>query len=119
MAGYQKDRIDAFLNPGDLSLPGNYQVWNSKAAIGSGGFLGKGYLEGSHKALGFLPVPESDFIFAALVEEVGFVGGMALLLVFAFFIYSSLKAAVYARDLYGALLGAGSSACSFFRPSKT
>lgn len=115
MADYQKERIDAFLNPEDLDLPGNYQVWNSKTAIGSGGFLGKGYLEGSHKALGFLPVPESDFIFAALVEEVGFVGGMALLLVFAFFIYSSLKAAVYARDLYGALLGAGLVGMFFFQ----
>ena len=42
LAGYQKNRIDAFLHPEDLSLPGNYQVWNAKTAIGSGGFLGKG-----------------------------------------------------------------------------
>ncbi len=57
LAGYQKNRIDAFLHPSDLSLPGNYQVWNAKVAIGSGGFFGKGYLHGTQSALGFLPVP--------------------------------------------------------------
>ena len=115
MADYQKDRIDAFLSPENLDLPGNYQVWNSKTAIGSGGFLGKGFLEGTHKSLGFLPVPESDFIFAAAVEETGFMGGIAIIALFAFFIFSSLKAARYARDLYGALLGAGLVGMFFFQ----
>ena len=55
MAGHQKDRIDAFLNPGNLALPGNYHVWQSKVAIGSGGIFGKGLFEGTQKELKFLP----------------------------------------------------------------
>ena len=115
MAGYQKDRIDAFLNPGDLSLPGNYQVWNSKAAIGSGGFLGKGFLQGTQGHLGFLPVPESDFIFASITEEFGFIGGISTIALFALLMYRSLKTAKYASDLSGTLIAAGLSGMFFFQ----
>ncbi len=115
MAGYQKDRIDAFLNPNDLDLPGNYQVWNSKVSIGSGGFLGKGYMDGTQSHLGFLPVPESDFIFSAAVEELGFVGGLVILFLFALFIYRSLRVTKYARDLEGTLIGAGLVGMFFFQ----
>lgn len=107
LAGYQKERIDAFLHPGDFDLPGNYQVWNSKAAIGAGGFWGKGYLHGTQASLGFLPVPESDFIFASSVEEFGFLGGFIIIALFALFIFQSLKAAKYAVDLEGTLICAG------------
>lgn len=107
LAGYQKERIDAFLHPNDLEMSGNYHVWNSKVAIGSGGLWGKGYLQGTQTSLGFLPVPESDFVFAAFVEEFGFAGGIAIIVLFALFIYQSLKVAKYAKDLQGTLIGAG------------
>lgn len=107
LAGYQKDRIDAFFQPDNLELPGNYQVWNSKAAIGSAGILGKGFMNGIQAPLGFLPVPESDFIFAASVEDFGLIGGMTIILLFAVLIYHTLKTAKYASDLTGTLICAG------------
>lgn len=115
LAGYQKERIDAFLNPEDLTLPGNYQVWNSKVAIGSGGFFGKGYLNGTQGPLGFLPVPESDFIFASTVEELGFIGGAAIIALFSLFIFHGFKTAKYAKDLQGTLMGAGITGMIFFQ----
>lgn len=107
LAGYQKDRIDAFFQPYNLQLPGNYQVWNSKAAIGSGGFFGKGFMNGTQAPLGFLPVPESDFIFASIVEDFGFIGGTVIIILFAFLIYHTLKTAKYASDPEGTLICAG------------
>lgn len=115
LAGYQKDRIDAFLHPDDLDLPGNYQVWNSKVAIGSGGFFGKGFMNGTQSTLGFLPVPESDFIFAAAVEMLGFIGGISIIAMFVLLIYRSLKATRYAKDLQGALTAAGLTGMFFFQ----
>ena len=115
LAGYQKDRIDAFLEPNDLDLPGNYQVWNSKVAIGSGGLFGKGLTGGTQSTLGFLPVPESDFIFAAAVEMLGFAGGISIIAMFALIIYRSLKAARYAKDIQGALVAAGMTGMFFFQ----
>jgi len=115
LAGYQKDRIDAFLHPDDLDLPGNYQVWNSKVAIGSGGFWGKGLMSDTQSTLGFLPVPESDFIFAAAVEMLGFIGGIMILLLFGLFIYRSLKITHYAKDIQGALTAAGITGMFFFQ----
>lgn len=107
MAGHQKDRIDAFLHPENLSLPGNYQVWNSKVAIGSGGFWGKGLFQGTQKELNFLPVQKSDFIFAVIVEELGFIGGTVLILLYTIFLYRIVKIANNAKDLYGALIVIG------------
>lgn len=107
LAGYQKDRIDAYFNPDDLDLPGNYQVWNAKAAVGSGGLWGKGYMNGTQAQLGFLPVPESDFVFAATVEDFGFLGGAAIILLFTILIIQILKTAKYASDLEGTLICAG------------
>lgn len=115
MAGYQKERIDAFLSPENLDLPGNYQVWNSKVAIGSGGFLGKGYLQGTQGYLGFLPVPESDFIFASIVEETGFLGGAFIITLFAVLMYHALKTAKYASDLQGTLIAVGLAGMFFFQ----
>lgn len=115
MAGYQKDRIDAFMHPDNLDLPGNYQVWNSKVAIGSGGFSGKGWMQGTQSTLGFLPVPDSDFIFASATEELGFIGGLVVILLIAVLIFRSLRTARYAMDLQGALIGAGITGMFFFQ----
>ncbi|MEG2502468.1 MAG: FtsW/RodA/SpoVE family cell cycle protein [Anaerovoracaceae bacterium] len=107
MAPYQKRRIDAFLRPEDLTLPGNYQVWNSKVAIGSGGFAGKGLFQGTQKQLDFLPVQKSDFIFSVVVEELGMIGGALLILLFAWLLYRLTRAVYYSQDLYGGLIIVG------------
>jgi len=112
---YQKSRIDAFLNPDDLMLPGNWQVWQSKIAIGSGGFWGKGLFAGVQKELDFLPVQKSDFIFSVIVEELGLVGGAFLILLYMIFLYRILKSAYNAKDLYGALISMGAVGMFLFQ----
>lgn len=107
MADHQRIRIDAFLNPNDTTLPGNYQVWQSKIAIGSGGFTGKGLFQGTQKELKFLPVQKSDFIFSVIVEELGMIGGAVIVAVYTLFLYRILKIMDNAKDLYGALLTTG------------
>ena len=107
MASHQKIRIDAFLNPNDLSLPGNYQVWNSKVAIGSGNLLGKGLFLGTQKKLKFLPVQESDFIFAVISEEIGFLGGTSIILLYLAFLYKIIRISRKAKDSYGFLIVIG------------
>ena len=107
MASHQKERIDAFLHPENLSLAGNYQVWNSKVAIGSGGILGKGLFEGTQKELKFLPVQKSDFIFSVISEELGMVGGAFVILLYTVFLYRMLKIADNAKDMYGSLITIG------------
>ncbi len=115
MASHQKIRIEAFLNPSDLSLPGNYQVWNSKVAIGSGNFLGKGLFLGTQKKLNFLPVQESDFIFAVIAEEVGFIGGAVIILLYLFLLYRIILIARKAKDTFGFLTVIGLLSMFFFQ----
>ena len=112
---YQKNRILAFLHPEDLSLPGNYQVWQSKVAIGSGGVFGKGLFKGTQKALKFLPVQKSDFIFAVIVEELGAVGGMAVIALYAFFISRFVRITRDSQDLFAALISVGFMAMFIFQ----
>lgn len=107
MAPYQKRRIDAFLHPSDLDLPGNYHVWNSKVAIGSGGFQGKGLFQGTQKELNFLPVQKSDFIFSVISEELGMIGGTMVIVFFAVLLYRMARVVYNAKDLYGALIAIG------------
>ncbi|MDO4553035.1 MAG: rod shape-determining protein RodA [Bacillota bacterium] len=115
MDDYQKERIDAFLHPEDLSLEGNYQVWNSKVAIGSGGVTGKGLFEGTQKELDFLPVQESDFIFSVIVEELGLIGGLTVLLLYVLLLWRIAKIAGNAKDMPGALIAVGALAMFFFQ----
>ncbi len=107
MEPHQKIRIDAFLNPGDKTLPGNYQVWNSKVAIGSGQLFGKGLYQGTQNNNNFLPVQESDFIFAVLIEELGMIAGLVILTLYFTFLYRMMKIAKNAKDLYGSLVVVG------------
>ncbi|MEG0292545.1 MAG: FtsW/RodA/SpoVE family cell cycle protein [Anaerovoracaceae bacterium] len=104
---YQQLRITAFLYPNDLSINANYQVWHSKVAIGSGGFFGKGLFQGTQKNLDFLPVMNSDFVFAVLCEEFGFLGGAILIGLYAWFIFSTTKLAFDSKDFYGGLVVIG------------
>jgi rod shape determining protein RodA len=84
--GYQKDRIVHFLNPSSDPLGKGYNVIQSKIAIGSGGFLGKGYKKGTQGQLLFLPEKHTDFMFAATAEELGFTGIMIILIAYFFLI---------------------------------
>jgi len=111
---YQKKRILVFLNP-DLDPHGSgYNIIQSKIAIGSGGFFGKGFLHGTQTQLGFLPEKTSDFVFAVAAEELGFVGSIFLLLVLGVIIYRGIQISLETRDKFGALLAIGIVSILFF-----
>lgn len=107
MASHQKERIEAFLSPEDPKLKGNYQVIQSMIAIGSGGFTGKGLYNGSQNQEGFLPVQESDFIFAVIGEELGVLGMALVIGLYTFFLIRMLSIAREAKDFYGTLIVVG------------
>lgn len=115
LGSYQKDRIEAFLHPDNLSLPGNYQVWQSKVGIGSGGFFGKGLFNGTQKELNFIPVQQSDFIFSVVVEELGFLGGAVVIFLYSGLLFRFIKIIRDALDLYGALIVMGFTAMFLFQ----
>jgi rod shape determining protein RodA len=79
MAPYQRDRVLAFLHPENYRHGAGFQIIQSKIAIGSGGWLGKGILGGTQKALGVVPAQHTDFVFSVIGEELGFVGSAVLL----------------------------------------
>jgi len=111
---YQKRRILVFLNP-DLDPQGSgYNIIQSKIAIGSGGFFGKGFLKGSQSQLGFLPEKSSDFIFAVVAEEWGFFGAVILLGLLGFIIFRCVQTAFESKDKFGALLASGITTILFF-----
>jgi len=107
MADHQKVRIEAFLNPEDVTLKGNYQVMQSLIAIGSGGVTGKGLYNGSQNQEDFLPVQDSDFIFAVVGEELGVIGMAVLIILFMIFLLRLLAIARDAKDFYGTLIVVG------------
>ena len=113
MHDYQRQRVITFLNPGNDPLGTGYHIIQSKIAIGSGGVFGKGWLNGTQSQLDFLPERSTDFIFAVLGEEFGFIG---ILLLFAFYIFIVVRGiliATQAQDTFTRLL-AGSLALTFF-----
>ena len=107
MQDYQRDRLEAFLHPNNLAISGNYQVWQSKVAIGSGGIFGKGLFNGTQKSLDFIPVQTSDFIFSVIGEELGLVGGVAVIALFGFLLVRMMKILRRSTDFYGALIISG------------
>lgn len=98
---HQRQRIDAFLNPNDPTLPGYYQVMQSKITIGSGQMYGKGFFQGVYHRLNYLPVQESDFIFAVFVEEAGFVGGLSVIALYMFFLLRLVYLSTKVKDDFG------------------
>lgn len=104
---YQQRRILTFLNPEADSLGSGYNIIQSMIAIGSGGFLGKGFVRGSQGQLDFLPEKQTDFIFTMLAEEFGFLGCMVVLLLFALLLIYGFAIAVRARSHFGSLLAGG------------
>ena len=110
---YQQDRIKIFLNPELDPLGKGYHIIQSKIAIGSGGFYGKGWLEGTQSQLEFLPERHTDFIFSVLGEELGFFGVLLLILMYGFVIGRGMFIGVQAQDTFGRLL-AGAITLTFF-----
>jgi rod shape determining protein RodA len=111
---YQKNRLILFLNPNLDPLGGGYNVIQSRIAIGSGGFLGNGIFSGLQSQLNFLPAQHTDFIFSVVGEELGFVGTIFLLGLYAIILWRGIKIALEARDLLGTLLATGAVSFLFF-----
>ena len=107
LAEHQKDRFRAFLDPDNTAIEATHHLRQSKIAIGSGGFWGKGLGNGTIKESGLLPVQESDFIFAIINEELGIAGGMGVILLYAFFLFRIWRTVTLARDVYSALICVG------------
>ena len=114
MHGYQRKRIDVFLNPESDPLGAGYHIAQSKIAIGSGGIWGKGFLQGSQSHLDYLPEGHTDFVFATMAEEWGLVGGVLLILAFAMVIRWGMRVSANAKTRFGQLAAAGLSATIFF-----
>jgi len=111
---YQKRRLILFLNPNLDPLGGGYNVIQSKIAIGSGSFLGRGLFNGLQSQLNFLPAQHTDFIFSVVGEELGFVGAILLLGLYVIVLWRGIKIALEARDLLGSLLATGAVSFLFF-----
>ena len=106
--GYQMDRIRIWLDPfsSDLDRDLTHQTRQSLYAIGSGGLLGVGLGQSRQKYL-YLPAPQNDFIFAIVCEELGFVGALVIIVLFALLIWRGVYVSIHARDKFGMLLGLG------------
>lgn len=105
-APYRLDRITYFLDPWADPLGGGYQIIQSLFAIGPGGLVGLG-LGMSRQKYSYLPEPQTDFIFSILAEELGFIGGSALILLFLVVVWRGIRAAASAPDTFGSLLAVG------------
>lgn len=104
---YQKMRLTVFIDPNVDPLGSGYHIIQSKIAIGSGMLFGKGLFAGTQSQLNFLPENHTDFIFAVIGEELGFVGAVIILLLYFFLLYRGIKIAGLAKDNFGTLLATG------------
>ena len=106
---YQLDRITGFLNSGDQTLGINYNQNQSQITIGNGGLFGRGLFEGTQTNLAFVPAQTTDFIFTAVGEQLGFIGGVALLGMFLVVVWRLLIIAGSARDGFGRMVAVGTA----------
>jgi rod shape determining protein RodA len=104
---YQKQRITTFWNPESDPLGAGYQIIQSKVAIGSGGFLGKGFLQGSQTQLRFLPEQHTDFIYAVIGEEFGFIGVLFGLILFTIFLFRIIHMANVYKSRFSSIFAIG------------
>lgn len=111
---YQKARVMTFLNPEADALGAGWNITQAKIAIGSGGLSGKGFLQGTQSRLNFLPEKQTDFIWTSLCEEFGFVGAIAMLVLFATVIFYGMQIAMSARSQFARLLSMGVTLNFFF-----
>jgi len=110
---YQYRRIDTFLDPASDPLGAGYHITQSKIALGSGGWTGRGYMQGTQSRLNFLPEKHTDFIFTTLAEEFGFVGGISLLLLYVLVLVFCIASALSNKDRFASLVTLG-VALTFF-----
>ena len=101
---YQFRRIDTFLDPSSDPLGAGYHITQAKIAMGSGGWTGRGFMQGTQSRLNFLPEKHTDFIFNTLAEEFGFIGGISLLLLYVLILIFCIVSALQNRDRYSSLL---------------
>lgn len=111
---YQQKRVLIFLDPESDPLGAGYHISQSKIAIGSGGFWGKGYLAGSQSHLDYLPEAHTDFVFATMAEEWGLLGGVALIIAFALLFRWGIRVSMRAQDRFSRLTAAGLTTTIFF-----
>lgn len=112
---YQKQRIIGFLDPSSDIQGAGYQLFQSQIAVGSGGMFGKGLTNGTQNQLNFLPVQESDFVAAIYLEELGFLGAMLLLVLFAALLWRILVAGWRSRDPFGMMFASGLASMILFQ----
>ncbi|WCR10089.1 rod shape-determining protein RodA [Paracoccus stylophorae] len=110
---YQFRRIDTFLDPSVDPLGAGYNITQAQIALGSGGWSGRGFMQGTQSRLNFLPEKQTDFIFTVLAEEFGFIGAISLLALYTLIIGFCLYSALTNRDRFGALLTIGISGTFF------
>lgn len=115
LQAYQRQRLFCFLDPSADPQGACYQVVQALNAVGSGGLLGHGLTAGRQNQLGFLPTQSTDFIFTVVAEELGFVGGMILLGLFALLIWRVVQVGWGARDPFGASIAAGLGSLLLFQ----
>jgi rod shape determining protein RodA len=107
MHDYQRKRVLTFMNPEQDPLGSGYHILQSKIALGSGGFMGKGFLQGSQSHLSFLPEKQTDFIFTMLAEEQGLVGALGLITLYILVLAYGYAIAVRSRNQFGRLVAGG------------
>lgn len=112
---YQVDRLLVFLNPQADPSGTGYNIAQAKIAIGSGQFFGRGLFLGSQTRLNFIPHGHTDFIFAVLGEQLGFLGALVLIVLFGLLLWRIVKIALNSRDMFGTLLCAGVIASMLFQ----
>ena len=110
---YQFRRIDIFLDPSSDPLGAGYNITQAKIALGSGGWTGRGFMQGTQSRLNFLPEKNTDFIFNTLAEEFGFIGGISLLILYVLILVFCVFSALQNRDRYSSLLILGIGATFF------
>ncbi|GAB5438764.1 rod shape-determining protein RodA [Falsiruegeria mediterranea] len=109
LQNYQYRRIDTFLDPSSDPLGAGYHITQSKIALGSGGWTGRGFMQGTQSRLNFLPEKHTDFIFTTLAEEFGFVGGFSLLGLYSLIILFCIVTALATKDRFSSLVTLGIS----------
>ncbi|MBB05590.1 MAG: rod shape-determining protein RodA [Pseudooceanicola sp.] len=110
---YQFRRIDTFLDPSNDPLGAGYHITQAKIALGSGGWTGRGFMQGTQSRLNFLPEKHTDFIFTTLAEEFGFIGAFSLLALYALIIVFCISSALANKDRFASILTLG-IAITFF-----
>ena len=110
---YQFRRIETFLDPTSDPLGAGYNIIQSKIALGSGGWSGRGFMQGTQSRLNFLPEKHTDFIFTTLAEEFGFVGAISLLSLYTLVLVFCILSALQNKDRFSSLLTFG-IASTFF-----